>query len=140
MTTNPFSAPATPSDGIKWGDLNGRLLIIEPLADEKGIQTSFGEADAVRANVYAIDGTVEEHDDVLVFPKVLSGQLRPKIGERVIGRLSQGVAKPSQSPPWILADATPADIQTGINWLASKDTNQFTTVDSAQGDTGTPPF
>jgi hypothetical protein len=33
---------------------------------------------------------------------VLQGQLRSKVGTKVLGRLGQGVAKPGQSPPWTL--------------------------------------
>ena len=125
MTTNPFATPAAPSSGIRWADFEGRLLVIEPLSDEKGIQTSFGEADAVKANIYAIDGTPEEFPDSLVFPKILASQLRPRLGQKVIGRLGKGQAKPSQSPPWLLQDASPQDIETGAAWLAARQSGQF---------------
>lgn len=70
MSENPFAAPASAS-GIQWSDLKGRLLVIEPLGVEHDIQTAFGSTDAVRANVYAIDGEPEEFLDALVFPRVL---------------------------------------------------------------------
>ena len=41
----------------------------------------------------------------LWFPELRQG-LRRQIGATVLGRMTQGVAKPGQSAPWILADAT----------------------------------
>jgi hypothetical protein len=32
--------------------------------------------------------------------------LRSRIGQRVLARLEQGVAKPGQNPPWLIADAS----------------------------------
>lgn len=117
--SNPFAAPAA-SAGITWADLDGLLLLIEPLSEEHGIPTVHGEAKAVRANVTVLDGPAagERHDDTLIFPKILQSQVRPKIGEKVLGRLGQGNKKPGQSAPWILQEATPADVQIGVNWLA----------------------
>jgi hypothetical protein len=117
--SNPFAAPAA-SAGITWADLDGLLLLIEPLSEETGIPTVHGEAKAVRANVTVLDGpnAGERHDDTLIFPKILQSQVRPKIGEKVLGRLAQGNKKPGQSAPWILQEATPADVQIGVNWLA----------------------
>jgi hypothetical protein len=94
--------------------------MIEPLSEETGIPTVHGEAKAIRANVVVLDGpnAGERHDDTLVFPKVLSSQLRPKIGEKVLGRLGQGQKKPGQSAPWILNEATEADVQIGVAYLA----------------------
>jgi hypothetical protein len=122
MTTSPFAAPSAPGSGIKWDDVNGCLLLITPLALEQGIATTFGPADAVRADVAILDGPTAgtEHLDTLVFPKVLSGQLTRHIGTQVLGRLGQGVAKPGQSAPWVLAEATPADVELGQRWLASR--------------------
>lgn len=114
MTTfdNDFAAPAS-VNGFVWGDHKGTLLIIEPTALEN-ISTTFGEKDAVRADLVVADGddAGQKYNDCLVFPSVLIGQLRPHIGKKVLGRLSQGVAKPGQSAPWKLDDPTAADIAT----------------------------
>ena len=109
-STEEFATPATAS-GIRWEDLNGSLLLIEVDSLETGVTTKFGPADAIRANVTVLDGdrTGEEFNDTLVFPKVLVSQLRPNVGKKVLGRLGQGQAKSSQSPPWMLHDATDAD-------------------------------
>lgn len=135
-----FATPAAPSGGIKWADLKGRLLVIEPLAHEVGIVTAFGDADAVRANVYAIDGQVEEYVDTLVFPKVLASQLKSQIGQKVLGRLGQGSQqKAGQSPPWILQDPTPEDIAAGEQWLANRTSSSFAAPSSGGADPA-PPF
>lgn len=142
-TTNPFRGPAT-SVGIQWDEHLGRLLLIEPKAVEKEVQTSFGEKDAVRADITVIDAddTPAVFTDALIFPGVLISQTRPLIGEKVLGRLGQGVAKSGQKPPWRLEDATEDDIATGVRYLDSrtpaKSTNPFASAsDAPQAE---PPF
>jgi hypothetical protein len=51
--------------------------------------------------------------------------LKSKLGEKVLGRLGQGVAKPGQSPPWVLHEANDADVKAGTEYLAS----QFSAAD-----------
>lgn len=113
---NPFATIPSPSDGITWADVNGALLIIRPTSIETGIQTSFGAADAVRADVWVVDGPSagEVHDDTLVFPKLLQSQLKSRINQVVLGRLTQGQGKPGQSAPWLLAEPTAQDVQVGM--------------------------
>lgn len=120
--SSAFAAPAAPATGIQWADYLGALLIFSVKSVETGINTSFGETDAVRANVAVLDGDKagEEHEEVLVFPKVLQSQLRSRVGQMVLGRLGQGVGKPGQSPPWMLDGATPQDEQAAAQWLASR--------------------
>lgn len=141
-TANPFTAPATAS-GITWEDQLGRLLLIEPTAVETGISTTFGEKDAVRADVTVIDadGAPEEYRDALIFPGVLISQTRSLIGQKVLGRLGQGVAKPGQKPPWRLDDPTDADVETGKRYLESRkpaNANPFAAPQTGGGDK--PPF
>jgi hypothetical protein len=129
--TSPFATPAAPGAGIKWDSLSGRLVLIKPASVETGISTAFGTAEAVRADVVVLDGPHPgtTYADSLIFPKVLQGQLRTRLGEKVLGRVTTGQAKPGQSPPWILAEATDADITVGVAWL------EKTSVTSAK-----PPF
>ena len=119
MTDNPFAAPAA-SSGIKWDVLKGALLLIEVLGIETEIPTVHGATDAVRANVTALDGPLagDEYPNCLVFPRVLQGQLWSRVGAKVLGRLTQGTAKPGQSAPWLLAEGTEADIAVGKAYLA----------------------
>ena len=114
-----FVSAAPPTGGITWADHKGALLIIEPLSVETGIKTSFGDADAVKANVHVLTGpdTAETFDDCLVFPKLLASQLRSQIGKKVVGRLGNGVAKPGQSAPWILEAAGAEDLQKAKDYL-----------------------
>lgn len=116
--TNPFATPAAAS-GLDLEALNGKLLLITPLKVEEGISTNFGLKDAVRADVVVLDGpdAGSENADTLIFPLVLIGQLRSRIGQKVLGRLGQGQAKPGQKPPWKLSEATPADQEIGMAWL-----------------------
>lgn len=149
-TTNPFRSPAV-SSGIQWDEHLGRLLLIEPKELEKDIQTSFGEKDAVRADITVIDAddAPEVFEDALIFPSVLISQTRSLVGEKVLGRLGQGVAKSGQKPPWRLDDATEDDISTGMRYLESrhpkKNTNPFTSASRTSTQTeqqpqSAPPF
>lgn len=133
---NEFVSAAPPSGGITWSDHKGNLLVIEPLSDEKGISTAFGDADAVKANIYVLTGpdTSEDFPEALVFPKLLASQLRSQMGKKVVGRLSQGAAKPGQSAPWMLDPATEDDIEKAKAFLANR------TVTSASPAAATPPF
>lgn len=125
-----FVSAAPPSGGIKFDDYKGSLLIVEPLSLESGIQTAFGTADAVKANVYALTGadTSDDYEECLIFPKVLAGQLRSQIGKKVVGRLGQGTAKPGQSAPWVLDPATPEDIEKAQAWMAKRATPTVTSA------------
>lgn len=116
---SPFAAPATAA-GIDLTELNGALLLITVASVETGIQTVHGPAEAIRCGVAVLDGPQAgtEHRDTLLFPKVLCAQLRPNVGAKVLARLGQGLAKPGQSPPWMLSEATPADTEVGLAWLA----------------------
>ncbi|MGH3599136.1 MAG: hypothetical protein ACRDQH_02470 [Pseudonocardiaceae bacterium] len=141
MTDNPFKPPAATS-GITWEDHKGRLFLIEPKSVESGIQTTFGEKEAVRADVTVIDApdAPEVFTDALIFPGVLISQTRSLLNEKVLGRLGQGVGKPNQKPPWRLEDATEDEIGIGIRYLDSrkpKSTNPFASTSSAQAE---PPF
>ena len=119
--TDPFVDPAS-STGIKWEDLNGRLLAIKPHEVVENMQTAFGTANAVRADVFVLDGpgAPEEYLDTLIFPKVLAGQVRSNAGtgQLNLGRLGKGNAKPGQSAPWMLAAATDEDRKVASAWYA----------------------
>lgn len=127
MSTDPFAAPAPPGEGISWKDFNGSLLLIEPKEVHTDFKTSYGVAErVVRADVSVLDGpnSGTTIPDTLIFPKVLVGQTAPQIGKRVLGRLGQGEAKPGQSAPWLLSEATDQDRQVGMQWLQQNATAQ----------------
>jgi len=116
-----FATPAA-SSGIDWSELNGCLLVVEPSEIVKSISTNLGLTDAVRANVTVVDGAKAgtKYDDTLVFPKVLQSQLNSRIGQKVLGRLGQGQAKPGQSPPWMLNPGSPEDEQKAVAFLSAQ--------------------
>lgn len=116
MTT--FTPPATSSD---WAarDAIGHLCIFEPVAYETGIPTPYkNDADAVRCIVHDVDaGTTSE--DALIFQGGLIGALKNRVGQTVLATVTQGVAKPGQSAPWTLTDATgdPAAVKRATDFL-----------------------
>ena len=116
-----FTAPATSSNSIKPADLENHLLIIEPTEHKEGITTSMGVSDAIAATIHDIT-TQETHTDVLLFSKILVGSLKSKIGEKVLGYMSKGTAKPGQSAPWIIQDATtdPEAVKAATEYLTSR--------------------
>ena len=115
-----FSDPSAGGDSLKPADVLGHLLIVRPLEHRFGIVTSFGEKDAIRCDVADLT-TNEVHKDVLWFPGGLVGSLKGSIGELILARMGQGVAKPGQSAPWTLigASADPAAVQQASTWLAA---------------------
>ena len=100
-----FSAPSNNTESVKVADLNGHLLILEPLEYKTGIPTVHGEADAIEVKINDLD-TGHSHDSVLFFNVALKNALKTKIGQKVLARIGQGTAKPGKSAPWILIDAT----------------------------------
>ncbi len=99
-----FASPAAASAGPKPADLQGQLLIFKPIEYRTGIETVNGPADAISCDVINLD-TNQEHSDVLFFNIAIRNALRPLIGQRVLGRIQQGVAKPGKTAPWIIVDA-----------------------------------
>jgi len=127
---NPFAAPAA-STGITWEEHDTRLLVIEPRALERDIMTSNGLRDAIRGDVHVLDGpNPQSYIDVLIFPKVLISQLTSRIGERVLGRLGKGAAKPGQNPPWKIDGHSEQDLVFAIGWLDAYSKNQFASAAS----------
>ena len=100
-----FSAPASSTEGVKVADLNGHLLIVTPIEYKTGINTVNGIAEAIEVHAVDLD-TNEEHHSLLWFNVALRSALKPLIGNKVLGRIGQGAAKPGKNAPWILIDAT----------------------------------
>lgn len=114
-----FEQPTAPGGGIDWAQHKGSLLLIEPTSFEVGVNTKFGVNDAVKANVYVIDGAGagDSYADTLIFPKLLVSQTKGMVGKKVLGRLGQGDAKSGQSAPWLLDAAGPEDIAKAEAWV-----------------------
>lgn len=121
---DPFSGPASAS-GVKVTEFEGRLLLLTPTSYEEGIDTSYGEKDAVKTNLVVIDedspADSEEHEGILLFQGRLIGQTKPFVGKGlVLGRLGKGEAKKGQSAPWMLLDPSEDEKKVGRAYLASK--------------------
>ena len=106
----PFNDPGS-LDKLPLDELLGALLLIDVHEQIDEIQTAFGTASPISADVYVLDGPhkADAYVDALIFPRVLIGQLRGSIGQKVLGRLGKGAAKAGQSAPWRLETASAAD-------------------------------
>ena len=125
-----FAAPAAgQTSDVRPADLEGHLLIVEPLEYCENIVTSLGDKDAVRVTIHDVTDSTT-HEDVLWFPKVLVGSLKTRIGQKVLAVLGKGTAKPGQSAPWVLIDAsTEADaVKAATAYLDSIAGNTFTSA------------
>jgi hypothetical protein len=118
---NQFADPASAAS-LDLKTLLGNLLLVEPHEVATGIPTVHGPSDAIRADVTVLDGPTAGAvaTDTLIWPKVLISQLRSRVGQMVLGRLGQGVAKPGQSAPWTLIAATEQDKATAGAYLAQR--------------------
>jgi hypothetical protein len=111
---------------FKVGDYLNRLILITPTEYVEGIMTtaSVEPKDAVRCDVVVLDredglpltaanvraGDIEEFKNSLIFPGVLVGMLKRRIGKGfVLGRIAQGEKKPGRNAPWVLKDASEED-------------------------------
>lgn len=115
-----FAAPSTSAGGIlKPADLEGHLLVVEPEEFIENMPTSMGTSDAIRVTVHDITDGVSA-DGVLWFNKVLTRNLRDRIGQKVLAVMGQGTARPGQSAPWILIDASlrPEAVKAATEYLA----------------------
>jgi hypothetical protein len=137
-----FAAPAAGGGSdVRPADLEGHLLVVEPLEYVASIPTSMGDKDAVRVTIHDITDTAT-YEDVLWFPKVLVGSLKGRIGQKVLAVLGKGTAKPGQSAPWILVDATTDNdcVKAATAYLDAIAGNQFTDpeVEQLAADSGNP--
>lgn len=108
---------------MKPAEIENHLLVVEPTEYIEKMATQMGESDAVRCRVHDITGKTT-HDEVLWFSTVLVGSLRSRVGEKVLGVMSKGVAKPGQTAPWILQDASsvPEAVEAAKAYLATSST------------------
>jgi hypothetical protein len=114
-----FATPAPPGEGIQWEQHKGALLLIEVTGFEAGVKTRFGENDAVVADITVLDGAGKDahYDAAMIFPKLLVSQTKNAVGQKVLGRLGQGQAKSGQSAPWLLEEASAADVALAEEWV-----------------------
>ena len=117
-----FSSPKSGGgDRLNLADVNGHVVLIYVKAFEPEITTSMGTASAVRLDVVDLD-TGDHYLDVLWFAKVIVSKLRDLAGQApVLAQITQGTAKPGQSAPWELTDASASEKATtaAAAWLAA---------------------
>lgn len=102
--------PAADGDRFSVKDAVGHLLVLHPI-EKREMDTAMGPGTAMVTDV--IDVTEgKEYPDQLIFQSVIVSTLSRIIGQTVLVRLQQGVAKPGKTAPYILADASgnPEDV------------------------------
>lgn len=123
-----FGDPGERSN-FKLADHEGALILFTPRSLEEDIETSFGESDAIKADVVVLanakgkvlDEPIEE-SGVLIFQRVVIGQLSDAIGKRrVLGTIGRGQAKKGQSAPFIIVPATDDEKATARAYLKKVD-------------------
>ena len=126
---------AQPSSGPMFAAKEhvGRLVLFEDIGAPEKIKTAAGESDVIRATVTVVDDPrgPQVYPQSLVFGRVLVGTLARATGA-TLARLAQGVAKPGQSAPWLLAEFTPADAALAEAYLAARPRTQFAAPVRAQ--------
>lgn len=124
-----FVSPSAASgDSIKPADVEGHLLVVEPIEYIASMATSFGDTDAVRINVHDINAQAS-YESVLWFSGGLVGSLKGRVGHKVLGTMGKGTAKPGMSAPWILNDASSNDkaVAAATAYLTGQVSAQLTT-------------
>jgi hypothetical protein len=116
-----FATLSSDVQNVRPADVEGHLLVVEPLEFRQGMQTSMGESDAVLCRVHDITEQTT-HDDVMWFSRVLVGRLSKRIGQRVVGVMGKGEAKPGQTAPWVIVDASsePKAVKAATDYLTGQ--------------------
>ncbi|MEU6674839.1 hypothetical protein [Streptomyces sp. NPDC046925] len=138
---SPFAQPsaAGAGDNFNPNELNGHLLLIYPGATKMVMTQSYGEKEAVAAEIHVLDvvdpatGHPPVLTNTLIFNAVLIGQLKGEgaKGGMVLGRLGQG-ANTKGNAPWLLMDYTPQDEQVARQYIATHPREQFTRPQTQQ--------
>jgi hypothetical protein len=123
--SQPFSSPSA-GDICKPLDVIGHLLLVRPIEFLPDFPTSNGARDAVRVDICDLSVNDESgqwgavYRDALWFGRVLVSGLRRQIGELVLARMAQGIAKPGQNPPFNLVDmvSDARAVAAGQSWIA----------------------
>jgi hypothetical protein len=98
-----FASPATGGEGVSAADVEGHVLVVEPVEYLTAVVTVHGPKDAVRVTVHDIT-TQTTSTDCLWFGGYLVGALKGRIGDKVLALMTKGTAKAGQSAPWVLQD------------------------------------
>ncbi len=115
-----FQQPSAGGERVSIPDLLGSLVLIWVREVREGIATPYGEKEAVAVDLHVLDGAHggEKFENSLIFQGGLIGSLRSAAGgEPVLGRISQGTAKPGQSPPFILLPYSEQDAAVATGYI-----------------------
>lgn len=120
-----FNSPNTGGDICKPADVAGHLLIVKAVDYKAEVRTSMGPSEAISVDIADLDsinpatGQPHIYRGSLWFNVALVNALRSQIGQLVLARMGQGTAKPGQSAPWILDDATndPGAVAQATAWM-----------------------
>lgn len=112
----------------KITDYEDRLILARFVDFEAKVDTSFGEADRVTADVVILDGddAPVELGEIMIFQKVIVGQLKGK-KRPVLGVLSKRPStKKGMSPAWVLdSDAvTPEQVTIAAKYVTENATEK----------------
>lgn len=129
---DPFGDPATGDflDGDAMKELNGSLWLVSVLDYEPDIPTKYSEkgksTPAIRADVVILDGehAGRRYEGTLIFGRNMVPQLKPRLGKKIVGRLTQGEKKKG-NPPWILENATDEEKAIARKWVADHKEDPF---------------
>lgn len=115
---------------VKPAQLNGHLVIVFPLGYIPFIPTKFSgqgnkPSDGIAVDVVDLDDKNEFGQPGKVYRNSnfmqghLIAALKSQIGSKVLGMISQGVAKNGMNAPWIIVDlsADPAARERGSAWI-----------------------
>ena len=121
-----FAAPSTTGSTLKPAEVEGHLLVVEPIEYIENMSTNMGPTDAIRVNVHDITDQ-DTHTEVLWFPTMLVGSLKRMIGQQVLGVMGKGTAKAGQSAPWLLVDAsgTTEAVEAATTYLTARQSQGF---------------
>ena len=101
-----FDAPTSGgSNSVRPADLEGHVLVVEPIEYLPSVITEYGDTDAIQVTVHDISEKTS-YDDVRFFGSALIATLKRNIGKKVLAKMGKGEAKPGKSAPWILIDLT----------------------------------
>ena len=126
-----FDAPST-GTVLKPEEVKGHLLVVEPIEYIPSVTTAFGDSEAVRANVHDVTAQ-ESYEGVMWFSRALVQSMKNAIGKQLLAVMGQGVAKPGQSAPWVLNDATkePKLVEAATAYMQQVQAGKFSTPATA---------
>ena len=113
-----FDSSGDSDERIKLADLDGSVVVMEPVEYVPSIETMHGVTDAVKVTIQDVSGQ-RTYKDQLLFQRAMVAGLKDKVGQRVLGVVGRGNAKAGKSAPWVLFAANDTQKEAAKNFLAS---------------------